>query len=42
VETCKGTGDTRLLFLTMPMDGSEWSVSCPIYFTPGERIPVSN
>jgi hypothetical protein len=34
-----GGGDIDWLFLTLTLDGSEWSVSCPGHFTPGERTP---
>jgi len=27
------------VFLPLALEGSEWSASCPHYFTPGERAP---
>jgi len=27
------------LFLTLALERSEWSSSCPTHFTPGERAP---
>jgi len=27
-------------FLTLALDGGEWSVSCPSHFTPGESAPI--
>jgi hypothetical protein len=35
-----GSGGTAPLFLTMTLNGVEWSASCPSYFTPRERAPV--
>jgi hypothetical protein len=31
-----GRGIVGTLFLTLPLDGVEWSISCPRCFTPGE------
>jgi hypothetical protein len=32
-----GSGGIAPLFLTLALDGSEWSASCPVCFTVGER-----
>jgi hypothetical protein len=29
-------------FLTLTLDGGEWSVSCPNHFTPGESAPSAH
>jgi hypothetical protein len=33
-----GSGDIAPPFLTLALDGGEWSASCPSRFTPGERV----
>jgi hypothetical protein len=35
-----GTGGIALPFLTLALDGGEWSATHLYHFTPGERTPV--